>query len=66
TLSAALAGQRYLVDPIANGSAADLRARFAEVLEVIVEAMATPLWIQNFRTEGWREQARLDDLGLGA
>ncbi|MFC9473943.1 TetR family transcriptional regulator [Nocardia sp. NPDC056952] len=66
TLSAALAGQRYLVDPISNGSAADLRARFAEVLEVIVEAMATPLWIQNFRTEGWREQARLDDLGLGA
>jgi AcrR family transcriptional regulator len=66
TLSAALAGQRYLVDPISNGSASDLRARFAEVLEVIVEAMATPLWIQNFRTEGWREQARLDDLGLGA
>ncbi|WP_336086423.1 TetR family transcriptional regulator [Nocardia sp. SSK8] len=66
TLSAALAGQRYLVDPIANGSAADLRARFAEVLEVIVEAMATPLWIQSFRSDGWRAQARLDDLGLGA
>ncbi|MFF2088680.1 TetR family transcriptional regulator [Nocardia sp. NPDC058176] len=66
TLSAALAGQRYLVDPIANGSAADLRARFAEVLEVIVEAMATPLWIQSFRTDGWRAQAQLDDLGLGA
>ncbi|MFB7877747.1 MULTISPECIES: TetR family transcriptional regulator [unclassified Nocardia] len=66
TLSAALAGQRYLVDPIANGSAADLRGRFAEVLEVIVEAMATPLWIQSFRSDGWRAQARLDDLGLGA
>ncbi|MFE6924900.1 TetR family transcriptional regulator [Nocardia sp. NPDC057663] len=66
TLSAALAGQRYLVDPIAGGSAADLRARFAEVLEVIVEAMATPVWIQNFRSDGWRAQARLDDLGLGA
>ena len=66
TLAAALAGQRYLVDPISNGSAADLRARFAEVLEVIVEAMATPLWIQNFRSDGWRAQARLDDLGLGA
>ncbi|MGS2808426.1 TetR family transcriptional regulator [Nocardia sp. MW-W600-9] len=66
TLSAALAGQRYLVDPITNGSAADLRARFAEVLEVIVEAMATPVWIQNFRSDGWRSQARLDDLGLGA
>ncbi|MFC6009871.1 TetR family transcriptional regulator [Nocardia lasii] len=66
TLSAALAGQRYLVDPIATGSAADMRARFAEVLEVIVEAMATPLWIQSFRTEGWRASARLDDLGLGA
>ncbi|WP_181701100.1 TetR/AcrR family transcriptional regulator [Nocardia sp. GTS18] len=66
TLAAALAGQRYLVDPISTGSAADLRARFAEVLEVIVEAMATPLWIQHFRTDGWRAQARLDDLGLGA
>ncbi|MEV0687487.1 TetR family transcriptional regulator [Nocardia sp. JW2] len=66
TLAAALAGQRYLVDPIGTGSAADLRARFAEVLEVIVEAMATPLWIQHFRTDGWRAQARLDDLGLGA
>ncbi|GGN84716.1 TetR/AcrR family transcriptional regulator [Nocardia rhizosphaerihabitans] len=66
TLAAALAGQRYLVDPIGNGSAADLRARFAEVLEVIVEAMATPVWIQNFRSDGWRAQARLDDLGLGA
>lgn len=66
TLAAALAGQRYLVDPIGNGSPADLRARFAEVLEVIVEAMATPVWIQNFRSDGWRAQARLDDLGLGA
>ncbi|MCA2211237.1 TetR/AcrR family transcriptional regulator [Nocardia rosealba] len=66
TLAAALAGQRYLVDPISTGSAADLRARFAEVLEVIVEAMATPLWIQHFRADGWRAQARLDDLGLGA
>lgn len=66
TLAAALAGQRYLVDPISTGSAADLRARFAEVLEVIVEAMATPVWIQHFRTDGWRAQARLDDLGLGA
>ncbi|MFC4377201.1 TetR family transcriptional regulator [Nocardia halotolerans] len=66
TLAAALAGQRYLVGPITNGAAADLRARFAEVLEVIVEAMATPLWIQHFRTDGWRAQARLDDLGLGA
>ncbi|MEV6064163.1 TetR family transcriptional regulator [Nocardia asteroides] len=66
TLSAALAGQRYLIDPITNGAAGDLRARFAEVLEVIVEAMATPVWIQSFRSDGWRAQARLDDLGLGA
>lgn len=67
TLSAALAGQRYLVDPLGtNGSgAADLRARFAEVLEVIVEAMATPSWIQNFRSDGWRAQAELEELGLG-
>jgi AcrR family transcriptional regulator len=65
TLTAALAGQRYLVDPIATGAAADLRGRFTEVLEVIIEAMATPLWIQTFRVDGWRAQAHLDDLGLG-
>ncbi|WP_433681215.1 TetR family transcriptional regulator [Nocardia sp. CA-119907] len=64
TLSAALAGQRYLVDIL--GSGVDLRARFQEALEVVVEAMATPEWGEKFRNDGWRAQARLEELGLGA
>ncbi|MEU0502950.1 TetR/AcrR family transcriptional regulator [Nocardia sp. NPDC004278] len=64
TLSAALAGQRYLVDILGNG--VDLRARFQEALEVVVEAMATQEWEEKFRNDGWRAQARLEELGLGA
>lgn len=64
TLSAALAGQRYLVDIL--GSGVDLRARFQEALEVVVEAMATQEWGEKFRNDGWRAQARLEELGLGA
>ncbi|MEV5840230.1 TetR/AcrR family transcriptional regulator [Nocardia sp. NPDC052112] len=64
TISAALAGQRYLIDIL--GSGVDLRARFQEALEVVVEAMATPEWAEKFRNDGWRAQARLEELGLGA
>ncbi|MEV6274149.1 TetR family transcriptional regulator [Nocardia sp. NPDC051832] len=63
TLTAALAGQRYLVDTL--GGDIDLRARFAEALEVIVEAMAAPEWTEKFRADGWRASARLEELGLG-
>ncbi|RJO78773.1 TetR family transcriptional regulator [Nocardia panacis] len=63
TVAAALAGQRYLVD-IAGGPV-DLRARFQEALEVVVEAMATPEWAEKFRADGWRATARLEELGLG-
>ncbi|MGQ4600240.1 TetR family transcriptional regulator [Nocardia sp. R6R-6] len=63
TLAAALAGQRYLVDLLAGQ--ADLRSRFEEALEVVVEAMATLDWLQQFRSAGWRERARLEELGLG-
>ncbi|MEV4127726.1 TetR family transcriptional regulator [Nocardia sp. NPDC049707] len=64
TISAALVGQRYLIDTL--GSGIDLRARFQEALEVVVEAMATPEWVEKFRKDGWRAQARLEELGLGA
>lgn len=63
TLAAALAGQRYMMD--LSGGAADLRSRFTEVLEVIVDAMATPEWGEKFRLHGWRASARLEELGLG-
>ncbi|MFD0361606.1 TetR family transcriptional regulator [Nocardia sp. GCM10030253] len=63
TLAAALAGQRYMVDLFGGGM--DLRTRFQEALEVIVEAMATPEWGEKFRKDGWQAQARLEDLGLG-
>ncbi|MET8875977.1 TetR/AcrR family transcriptional regulator, partial [Nocardia sp. NPDC004604] len=61
---AARAAQRYLVDILGNG--VDLRARFQEALEVVVEAMATEEWEEKFRNDGWRAQARLEELGLGA
>ncbi|MFX0573922.1 TetR family transcriptional regulator [Nocardia nepalensis] len=64
TLSAALAGQRYMIDILGNG--VDLRARFQEALEVVVEAMSTQEWVEKFRNDGWRAQARLEELGLGA
>ncbi|QIS08589.1 MULTISPECIES: TetR/AcrR family transcriptional regulator [Nocardia] len=62
TVAAALAGQRYLVD--LAGSPVDLRARFEEALEVVVESMATPEWLEKFRTDGWRTSARIEELGL--
>ncbi|MFI6997481.1 TetR family transcriptional regulator [Nocardia sp. NPDC050175] len=65
TLTAALAGQRYMVDAHATGTGIDLRARFEEALEVIVESMSTPEWAEKFRNDGWRTHARLEELSLG-
>ncbi|MBH0780583.1 TetR/AcrR family transcriptional regulator [Nocardia bovistercoris] len=62
TLTAALAGQRYMVDLL--GGAVDLRSRFREALEVVIESMATPEWAERFRVDGWRTAARLEELGL--
>jgi AcrR family transcriptional regulator len=62
TLAAALAGQRYITDIL--GGTGDLRGRFQEALEVIIEAMATFEWLDEFRRIGWRASARLEDLGL--
>ncbi|WP_227984527.1 TetR/AcrR family transcriptional regulator [Nocardia spumae] len=63
TLAASLAGQRYIIDLLGGGI--DLRTRFTEALEVIIEAMATQDWLDEFRQHGWRASARLDDLNLG-
>ncbi|MEU0540024.1 TetR/AcrR family transcriptional regulator [Nocardia sp. NPDC005978] len=62
TLAAALAGQRYIADVL--GGPADLRSRFTEALEVVVDATATPEWIEEFRRVGWRVSAKLEDLNL--
>ncbi|WP_054816512.1 TetR/AcrR family transcriptional regulator [Nocardia arizonensis] len=62
TLTAALAGQRYMVDLL--GGTVDLRSRFQEALEVVIESMATPEWTERFRIDGWRTTARLEELGL--
>ncbi|WP_067722963.1 TetR/AcrR family transcriptional regulator [Nocardia yamanashiensis] len=63
TLAAALAGQRYISDVL--GGPVDLRSRFAEALEVVIDATATPEWIEEFRRVGWKVSARLEDLNLG-
>ncbi|MFE6863035.1 TetR family transcriptional regulator [Nocardia sp. NPDC057668] len=62
TLAAALAGQRHIADVL--GGPADLRSRFTEALEVVVDATATPEWIEEFRRVGWRVSAKLEDLNL--
>ncbi|MFF3574768.1 TetR family transcriptional regulator [Nocardia jiangxiensis] len=64
TLTAALAGQRYVTDMV--GGPADMRMRFTEALEIIVEAMGTAEWFEEFRVVGWRASARPDDLNVGS
>ncbi|WP_280206730.1 hypothetical protein [Nocardia cyriacigeorgica] len=61
-LAAAGAGPRYFIDLFGNG--VDLRARFQEALEVVIESMSTPEWVERFRRDGWRAGARLEELGL--
>ncbi|MEV0357028.1 TetR/AcrR family transcriptional regulator [Nocardia sp. NPDC050697] len=63
TLAAALAGQRYLIDVFGGGI--DLRSRFQEALEVVIDSMATPEWAEKFHGNGWQASARLEELGLG-
>ncbi|WP_028476183.1 TetR/AcrR family transcriptional regulator [Nocardia sp. CNY236] len=63
TLAAALAGQRYMADLL--GGRVDLRSRFEESLEVVIEAMATLEWLEKFQVDGWCAQARVEDLSLG-
>ncbi|WP_280202284.1 hypothetical protein [Nocardia cyriacigeorgica] len=60
--AAGRAAQRYFIDLFGNG--VDLRARFQEALEVVIESMSTPEWVERFRRDGWRAGARLEELGL--
>ncbi|WP_280415120.1 TetR/AcrR family transcriptional regulator [Nocardia carnea] len=60
TLAGALIGQRYIVDAHRGGP--DLRTRFREVLEVVVQASCTTEWAAKFRAHGWRAQAQLEEL----
>lgn len=62
TLTGALAGQRYLVDLFGVGT--DLRSRYREALEVIIEAMCTSEWFADFAREGWQVGARVEELDL--
>jgi AcrR family transcriptional regulator len=59
-LGAALAGQRYLGDLLAQPE--DIRPMFEESVDVVVEAMATPEWMARFKREGWQHQASIEDL----
>ncbi|NLU82373.1 TetR/AcrR family transcriptional regulator [Rhodococcus sp. HNM0569] len=50
-LAGALAGQRFLVDM--TGSDADLPARFAESLDVVLAGIASEQWLERHRRTGW-------------
>ncbi|WP_280402051.1 TetR/AcrR family transcriptional regulator [Nocardia carnea] len=61
TLAGALIGQRYIVDAHSGGP--DLRTRFRESLEVVVQASCTAEWAEKFAAHGWRAYAQLEELG---
>ena len=62
-LAAVLAGQRYMADLLSERD--DLRARFDEGLAVVLEAMATPEWLEQWRRTGWQLSARIEDVDTG-
>lgn len=50
-LAAALAGQRFLTDFMADRES--LATRFEESLELILEGVASPEWLKAFHRDGW-------------
>lgn len=50
-LGAALAGQRYMLDLTTDTT--ELGERFEEALEVVLAAMASPSWLEQWRRDGW-------------
>ncbi|MFF0814854.1 ScbR family autoregulator-binding transcription factor [Rhodococcus sp. NPDC003318] len=52
-LGACLAGQRYMLDLTLDTTG--LRDRFEEAFGVVLEAMASEQWLENWRREGWQE-----------
>lgn len=59
-LAAILAGQRYMADVF--GDQADIRKRFEEGVEVLIESAATDAWRERFAKSGWTAHANPDDL----
>ncbi|MGW0043439.1 ScbR family autoregulator-binding transcription factor [Rhodococcus sp. NPDC003348] len=52
-LGACLAGQRYMLDMSTDSTG--LRERFEEAFEVLLQAMASEEWLENWRREGWQD-----------
>jgi AcrR family transcriptional regulator len=59
-LAAVLAGQRYMADLLSER--ADIRNRFEEAYELVLEAMAAPEWLTSWRESGWKTKASQEDL----
>ncbi|EME23126.1 ScbR family autoregulator-binding transcription factor [Rhodococcus triatomae] len=60
-LGACLAGQRYMLDMTTDSTG--LRERFEESFEVLLEAMASESWLEEWRRNGWQD---LTPLALAA
>ena len=54
-LGACLAGQRYMLD--LSTDTTGLCERFEEAFEVVLQAMATDQWLQEWRAQGWLDLA---------
>ncbi|KAA0016766.1 TetR/AcrR family transcriptional regulator [Antrihabitans cavernicola] len=63
-LAAVTAGQRYMTDLLSERD--DLRSRFEEGFGVILEAMATPEWLERWKRTGWQFGARIEDVDTGS
>ncbi|MDJ0392634.1 TetR/AcrR family transcriptional regulator [Rhodococcus sp. G-MC3] len=50
-LAASLAGQRYMADLVSDSR--DLRLMFEESLEVVLYAMASQQWLDEWKVSGW-------------
>lgn len=62
-LAAVLTGQRYMADLF--GGQTDIRKRFEEGAEVVIESAATDAWRESFHRTGWCSQASMEDLAAG-
>ncbi|MCC8929335.1 TetR/AcrR family transcriptional regulator [Rhodococcus sp. BGS-1C] len=52
-LAASLAGQRYMADLVSDSR--DLRVMFEESLEVVLYAMASERWLEEWKVTGWEK-----------
>jgi AcrR family transcriptional regulator len=63
-LAAVLTGQRYMADQFSDQS--DIRKRFEEGLDVLVESAASDAWREKFSASGWSAFASPDDLATSS